>query len=136
MTKVFIDSNVFLRFFTQDDVKKAGECTKLFEMIERGKIRPYTSNVIILEIQYVLVKLYKFPKEKVMNDISTLLSLRNMTLIDKTDTKVALGLYTKNTIKYADCLIATQIPKGVRLISYDKEFSKIKIATSDPADFL
>jgi predicted nucleic-acid-binding protein len=136
MTKVFIDSNVFIRFLTQDDPQKALDCTEFFELIEQGLLRPYISNVIVLEIQFVLVRLYKFPKEKVMDDIATLLSLRNLTLIEKTDTHKALELYKKHTVKYADCLISTQIPKGVRLVSYDEEFSKIKISKLVPVDLL
>lgn len=136
MTKVFIDSNIFIRYLTQDDPKKASDCIRLFEMIEQGQLRPYTSNIVILEIQFVLIKQYKFLKAGVIEDIRTLLSLRNLTLIEKTDTKAALLLYKKYNIKFGDCLIATQIPKGVKLVSYDKEFQKIGIATSTPKDFI
>lgn len=135
-TKVFIDSNVFLRFLTQDDKNKAADCASLFQLIENGAIRPYVSNIVILEIQFVLIKLYKFPKAKVMEDIDTILSLRNLTVIEKTNTKIALEIYTKHNIKYADCLISTQIPKGTRLVSYDEEFAKIKIIIANPTDFL
>ena len=136
MTKVFIDSNIFIRLLTQDDPKKASDCIGFFEAIDLGQLRPYLSNVVILEIQFVLIRLYKFPKEKVMNDIQKLLSLRNLTLIEKTNTVAALSFYKKHNIKYGDCLIATQIPKGVKLVSYDEEFTKIKIATYTPADFV
>ncbi len=136
MTKVFIDSNIFIRYLTQDDPKKALDCIRLFEMIEQGQLRPYTSNIVILEIQFVLIKQYKFLKAGVIEDIRTLLSLRNLTLIEKTDTKAALLLYKKYNIKFGDCLIATQIPKGVKLVSCDKEFQKIGIAISTPKDFI
>ena len=134
MVKVFIDSNIFIRLLTQDDPQKASSCTRFFENIEQGRLRPYISNVIILEILFVLKKLYKFPKAKVVEDINTILSLRNLTIIEKTDTLAALTLYKKHNIKFGDCLIATQIPKGVKLVSYDTEFAKLKITTATPAE--
>lgn len=136
MVKIFIDSNIFIRFLTQDDPQKAASCIRLFEIIEEGRLRPYISNVVILEILFVLKKQYKFPKEKVIDDINTILSIRNLTVIEKTNTQRAFTLYKKYNIKFGDCLIATQIPKGVKLVSYDSEFIKIKIPTFTPAELL
>lgn len=136
MTKVFIDSNIFIRFLTQDDPHKAIQCTEFFKKIGEGSLRPYISGLIILEIQFVLIRIYKFPKAKVLDDINTILTLRNLTLIEKANTKIALDLYKKHNIKYADCLIATQIPKGTQLVTYDKEFEKLKLSTTTPEDFL
>ena len=136
MTKAFIDTSVFIRFLTRDDQQKFNDCVRFFELVEEGKIRPYTSNIVILEIQFVLVKLYNFPKDKVLLDIEKLLSLRNLTLIDKTDTIKALALYKKHNIKFADCLIATQVPTSTKLVTYDEEFSKVPmILVATPANF-
>lgn len=136
MHKVFIDTSVFIRFLTQDDKQKAYECEHFFELVEQGKLRPYISNIVILEIQFVLTRLYSFPKNKVLMDIGNLLALRNLTLVEKTDTKKALGLFKKHNIKYADCLIATQVLPGVKLVSYDKDFREIgTVAASIPTDF-
>jgi len=136
MTKAFIDTSVFIRFLTADDKQKFQECQKFFEDAQEGKIRSYTSNIVILEIQFVLIKLYKFPKDKVLSDINNLLSLRNLIIIERTDTKKALALYKKLNIKYADCLIATQILSGAKIVTYDEEFDKIpEILTAKPQDF-
>lgn len=126
MTKIFIDTSVFIRFLTKDDPEKFEDCARLFELVELGKFRPYISNIVILEIQFVLIRLYKFPKSQVLADINNLLTLRNLTIIEKTDTLKALSLYKNYSIKYPDCLIATQAPKGAKMVSYDTEFSKIK----------
>lgn len=137
MTKVFIDTNVFVRFLTQDDPKKFQECKKFFEFIEKGKIRPYTSNIVILEIQFVLTRQYNVAKKEVLENIDDLLSLRHITLIEKTNTRIALSLYKKYNIKFTDCLIATQIPRGSKLVTYDEEFKKIKgISVSSPEELI
>src|SRR3989344_1080529 len=126
MVKVFVETSVFLRFLTADDAQKFQDCVALFEKVEQGKIRPYASNVVILEILFLLTKLYKFPKAKVLSDIGKILNLRNLTLIEKTDTKMALNLFNKFNIKYADCLIAGQVPKATILLTYDEDFKKLK----------
>ena len=126
MKKAFIDTSVFIRFLTKDDPTKFQDCLKFFELVEEGKIRPYISNIVILEIQFVLIRLYKFSKVKVIGDIETLLVLRNLIVIEKTESASALRLYKKYNIKFADCLIATQIPAGAKLLTYDDEFAKLE----------
>ncbi|HBL52033.1 MAG TPA: hypothetical protein DDZ05_02335, partial [Candidatus Blackburnbacteria bacterium] len=71
-------------------------------------------------------RLYKFPKLGVIADLQKILQLRNVVLIEKTDTEKALLLFKRHAIKYGDCLISTQVPKSVVLISYDSDFGKIK----------
>ena len=137
MKKALLDTSIFIRFLTQDDPQKFEDCAKFFELVEEGKIRPYISNIVILEIQFVLIKVYKFPKATVLEDIDTILRLRNLTLIEKTDTNEAISLYKKHNIKYADCMIITQLPKGAKLVTYDEEFEKIKnISPVTPKDLL
>ena len=90
-----------------------------------------------MEIQFVLTKTYGFSKVSVLDDINTLMSLRNLTVIEKSDTKRALALYKKLNIKYVDCLISTQVPKETKIITYDEEFSKLKtLKIATPADFV
>lgn len=135
MKKIFIETSVFIRFLTKDDKRKLQDCIRLFRRVEVGKTRPYTSNIVIQEILFVLTRIYNFSKSEVIKDIQKILELRNMSLIEKTDTKTALGLFKKHAVKYGDCLIATQVPKGVKLVTYDKDFSKIKaLAVTTPAE--
>ena len=138
MEKIFLETSIFIRYFTADDKKKFKDCFRLLEIIENeGKFRSYTSNIVILEILFVLTRVYKFSKKEVLNGIQKILRLRNITLVEKTDTKAALALFKKYNIKYADCLISTQIPKGTKLVSYDADFSKIKtLSPTTPEEFL
>lgn len=122
--KVFIDTSILIRLFTHDLSDKVEECEKIFEYIKEGKIKPYISNVVYMELIFVLTKQYKFKKDIVIKALEDLLSIRNLTIIEKTNTRQALEFYKKNNMKYGDCLIATQVPKGVTLITYDADFSK------------
>lgn len=125
VTKIFIDTSLFIRFLTQDIPEKYAECEQLFKFVQKGGIKPYISNFVIFEIVFVLTRQYKFSKEKILQILSQILEIRNITVIEKTDTKEALRLFNQYNIKYGDCVITTQIPPGVTIVTYDADFSKI-----------
>lgn len=125
MKKVFIDTSVFIRFLTQDDREKFEECESFFKEIELGKLRPYASNIVILEIIFVLARIYKFPLKTILTRLKVLLQLRNLNLIEKTNTPQALKLLGRFDVKYGDCLIATQLPVRALLVTYDEDFKKM-----------
>lgn len=124
--KIFIDTNVWLRFLLADVERQYQECLALFSKIEEGKFKPYTSTVVVLEINYVLTSLLKIKKTSVLKDIKTILKTRNLTLIEKTNFEKALKIYQKTNIKFTDCLIASQLPITTILCTFDQEFRKIK----------
>lgn len=123
--KVFLDANIFLRFYVKEDIVSHEECVGLISLCNLGSVRPYTSNIVISEVIYVLMKLYKFPKSEVLSAIDDLLNLRNLTVVEKTDTKRAITIFRKLNVKIGDCLIATQVPEGAALCTYDTDFARI-----------
>lgn len=135
--KLFLDTNIFIRYLVPENQTIYAECTKLITLIQKGTIIPYVTNVVFQEILYVLTKQYKFTKKEVVIDIFKLFKLRNLILIEKTNTPQAILLYRDRNIKYADCLIATQIPKGVTLCTYDTEFKHLpSLSVATPAQIL
>lgn len=126
MVKVFLDTNVFVRFLSESDPLKLDECKRLFSQISQGRIVPYSSGLVFLETFYVLTSVYKFSKSEVVKDIKKLFRLRNLTIIEKINTRKGFEFFEKYKIKLADCIIATQIPKKVVLCTYDDEFGKLK----------
>jgi len=134
MKKLFLDTNVFLRFFLRDNESQYQNVCKLFEKIEEGKFKPYTSSIVFLELNYVTRKIYKLPIEEVLDYIEAVKKMRGMTVIEKTDADKAITLYKKHKIKLGDCFIAAQLPKGAVLATYDEDFKKIKEIQSQTPD--
>ena len=122
---IFLDSNIWLRFIMADDPKMFDTCVALFQAISRGEIIPYSSSIVLLEVGYVLRSVYKIGKQDVISDLETVVITRGLVLIEKTNFREALSLHKQTGIKLADCLIASQIPKGIALCTYDMEFKKI-----------
>jgi len=135
--KLFIDSNIRLRFLVRDNEKNYSDCCQLLNQIEIGKHRPYTSSVVLLEVYYVLTSTYKVEKIKAIEDIKNIISTRNLTLIDKTDFKKALEKHIETKVKLTNCLIASQVPLEVIVVTYDHEFHKLKnVKVAVPFDIL
>lgn len=135
MKKIFLDTNVWLRFLLQDEKQQAEDCVKLIELVETGNFRPYTSAIVLLELQYVLTVVYKIAREAVVEDIEIILGMRGLVLVEKTNFGEAFRIYRQLKIKLADCLVATALPEKMTLCSYDQDFRKISgIVVKTPAE--
>ena len=135
--KVFIDTNVWLRFLLKDEKNQLKPSRDLIKLAEEGKIRPYTSAIVLLEINYVLSKIYRISLARVQTVIGAILSTRNLVIIDKTNFKRAFFWHKKYKVKLPDCLIVSSLPQNCMLITWDKELTKLKFAQSvSPSDFL
>lgn len=135
--KLLLDSNIWLRYLARDDEAAYQTCSKLFGYIQHGAIRPYISAIILLEIYWVLTSLYRVTKNSAQGDIEKISSTRRLTIIEKTHFREAFTLHKKTGVKLADCLIATQVGKGIILVTYDREFRKLPgLAVAEPEEVL
>lgn len=134
MKKLFLDTNIFLRFFLRDDESQYQDVCKLFAKIEEGRFRPYTSSIVFLELNYVVRNIYKLSIDEISDYVNAIKKMRGMTVIEKTNTDKAINLYKKYKIKLGDCFIASQLSDEAALVSYDKDFRKIKEIQSQTPD--
>jgi len=135
----FLDSNIFLRPIIKDDLKKVKDCEKLFEEIERGKIKTFTSNLILAEIIWVGASFYKIKKEDLIRVIKGILDFKNLKIIDNFNSRLAVKIYEENPVKFIDALIASNpliFNKKVKVVSYDKDFDKLKIIRIEPKEIV
>ncbi len=134
---VCIDTNVCLRFLIGDDDKKLTSTKQFFESAQQGELRLYISSIVLLEIYWVLSSLYKYSKRQAQNALQKIMLIRNLVIVDSTDFRAAFVLHKKTGVKLADCLIATQVGKGIVLCTYDTEFKKFSFLTSaEPGDIV
>lgn len=134
--KIFLDTNFLLRYYLKDDQRQFENCKELILQIEEGKFKVYTSSIVFLEVSYVLKSVYKLLFSDITEVLDSILTIRGITIIDKTNVKIALEFYKKYKVKFTDCLIASQLPKNTILVSFDEELSKIKeIEVKSPLEF-
>lgn len=126
MKKIFIDTNFWVRFFIQDIKDQYQMTRKLISQIEEGHFRVYTSVIVLLELQFVLRRLYHLSFEGVVEVLEAVSKTRNITIIEKTSFNLAFNFFKTYKINFPDCLIASQLPKNAILVSFDEELSKIR----------
>jgi predicted nucleic-acid-binding protein len=135
----FIDTNIFLRPITKDNAKSAEECEFLFQKIKNGNINAFTSNLVLTEVFWVLKSVYKLKKQELTRILEAISKLKNLKINNRENFDKAVELYEKNNIKFIDALIASHpkiLNKEMTIISYDKDFDKLKILRKEPGNLL
>lgn len=135
---VFIDTNIFIRVITKDDPKKAEDCRWLFEKIENNKLYGVTSNLVLAEVTWTLQSAYKIKKEECIDLLKGIVGIKQLKIVDGTDSLQALALYEKYRVKYIDAMIAAHdlIQAGVPIVSYDTDFDTLSIQRFEPQKLL
>ena len=124
----FIDTNLFLRYFTRDDEKKAEDVLKLLKRVARNEEKVITSPLVIFETVFTLETYYKVPREEIKNLLQTILNLRGLRLDFQGIFESALGLYSQRKISFADAFNACfmQQAEVKEIYSFDEDFDKIE----------
>lgn len=137
MNKIFLDTNLWIRYILLDNKEQFGLVKTILDLNEKGTVRLYSSSIIFLEINFVLEKVYRFKFEEILEVMHSMHITRGITIIEDAEIDLAIKYYKTYKIKFSDCLIASQLKKGLTLLTFDKEFKKIKeISSQTPAEFL
>jgi len=126
MKAYLVDTNIFLRFILQDNKKFAQVAKKYFLKAKEGKVKLIFIPEVILEINYVLRKVYQLSRKEVAKHLSTLVKtpyfdIRNRDILIK-----ALKIYSRINLDLADIILYVSAKKeGAHLLSFDKDFKKI-----------
>lgn len=123
----FLDTNVLMRYFTNDDPEKAQAVLSLLERVEHGEEWIVTTPLVIFEAVFLLERSYGTPKALVRDILAGVLSLRNLQLAEKTLCRDALDLFVEKNISYPDAYSALWMrAKGVgEIYSWDREFDRV-----------
>ena len=126
---IFVDTNVFLRFFVKDVESLYEKARALFEKAEAGKIKLETSELVIAEIVWVLESFYSFSRKEITDVLITLLSSRNLKIANSARISDAAQLYASGDMDFIDAYnIAYMKSKGfTKVATFDhKHYKKIE----------
>ncbi|GAH29779.1 unnamed protein product, partial [marine sediment metagenome] len=96
----FIDTNLFLRYFTRDDEKRAQDVLELLKRVERNEEKVITSPLVIFELVFTLESYYKVPRKEIKKLLQPILDLRGLRLDFKDLLESALELYSEQRISF------------------------------------
>ncbi len=126
---VFVDTNVFLRFFVKDVEAQFEKARALFEKAEAGKIKLETSELVIAEIVWVLESYYGFSRKEISDVLGTLLSSRNLKIAGSARISDAVQLYLSGNLDFIDAYnISFMRAKEItRVATFDhKHYKKVE----------
>jgi len=106
MTRVFGDSNVFLRFFTHDDRGQHSRAAELFKKAANGTLLLLTGPPVLFEIAWTLRAAYKLRGEQILDVLSRILTLPGLHMADAALAEEALRLARLTKLEFADAYIA------------------------------
>ncbi len=133
--KYFVDTNIFLRPIVRDVPHQAADCLKFLEKISKGELKAFTGSLVLAELTWTLLKFYDYSRSEIAEILKGLAAAENLKIIDRYNANEAIQSYSAYNIKFIDCLIAShpQIANGqMTIISYDKDFDKLKIKRVEP----
>ena len=121
-----LDTNVLVRFLVQDDAKQAQVANQLLNEAETQQQTYYVSNVVVLELMWVLKAAYKVPREAIIGAISELLSMSALEFQDQTVVRDFTTSAQNNTYDLSDLFIG-QVAHNAKCettLTFDKKAAK------------
>lgn len=136
----FVDTNILLRFLTNDLPEQADKASMLMQRIQSGRETVELSILAAAEIVWTLERFYKLSKSNVASKMSSILKLKSLRISNKNIFLEALSLYAEKNISFTDAYIAIQMKRAgsSELYTFDKEFDRVEhvqIQTTSSATF-
>lgn len=124
--KLFLDTNVWLRFFIADNEEFFLQVKRLIELAEEGRVRLSASTFVLSEFVYVESSFYKIDKKNIVEDLESISSIKNIRIIESTDFYRALEIFKKSSEKkWSDCIIISSVPENYFLCSFDLKLKNL-----------
>lgn len=132
MNRCFVDTNLFIRYLTNDDPAKADRVEKLLDDAARGDIALVTTEMVMAEVVWVLESAYGLKSIDVAPLIRGILATPGLEVINSHLVSRGLEFYETHNIDFIDGYIAAVMEKqGItELYSFDrKHISRLKTIT-------
>ena len=102
----FVDSNVFVRLFTEDEPEKMKQAAALFKRAENNYIDLVVGPPVLFEVAWTLASTYKIPRGKILDVLEVIISFPNLKTLDKELVIAAISLARETGCEFADAYIA------------------------------
>ena len=129
MNKCFVDTNLFIRYLTNDDPVLADRVEKLLDEASSGNLALISTELVMAETVWVLESSYNLTHIQITPLLRSILATPGLEIINGDIVSGALVLYEQKNIDFVDAYIAVLMEKrGIKEIySYDrKHLSKVK----------
>ena len=117
-----LDTNLLVRYLTQDDPDQAAFATRIFETELTEDAPGFIGLVVLIEIAWVLQRLYRASAEEIRETVTDLLGSRTIVVENRDVVTRALALSRQNSCGFADAIIAASAFNAGcdKVISFDR----------------
>ena len=129
-----IDTNVLIRFLTNDRSPKYKTLYSFFASLEKGKTKVELKLIVLFQTFFVLKSYYEVPKENIATSLMVLLKFKGIQIKDKKIVLRTLELWHTKNIEIVDCYLIACLENDQQniLYSYDRDFDKHHIQRKEP----
>ncbi|BBO81232.1 hypothetical protein DSCO28_17980 [Desulfosarcina ovata subsp. sediminis] len=123
MNVCFIDTNLFIRYLTNDDPGKADRVERLLKQAANGEIELVTAEMVLAEVVWVLESYYQLEKRRITELLKAILSTPGLKVLNGKIVENALNYYSLKNIDFVDAYIVALMEKRkiAGIYSFDKK---------------
>ncbi len=126
---VFADTNLFLRYLTNDVPAQADLVESLLHRAAKGKVNLVTTSMVIAEIVWTLESYYELDKKEIQTTILGILNTDGLEVMDSDLILQAIVHYTDKNVDFIDAFnVAWMVRNNVdKAYTFDqKHFSRFE----------
>jgi predicted nucleic-acid-binding protein len=126
-----LDTNVLVRWITQDDELQCARIKNLFNEYKAQAETFYINEIVLCETLWVLQSVFSYQKPDLIMMLNSVLNNADLVIENETLIIAALSLYETNRAGFADCLISIKNThaKCNTTLSFDKAATKLPYVT-------
>ncbi len=123
MRKAFLDTNLFVRYLTNDDPVKADRVAQLLNEAAKGEVLLVTAEMVLAEVVWVLESAYDLTKKEIAPLIRGILATAGLEVIKGPLVARAIELYESENVDFIDGYVAAVMEKhGIEaLFSFNRK---------------
>ena len=107
----FVDTNLFLRFLTNDLPVQADKVEGLLRRAGKGEVKLVTTSMVIVEIVWTLESFYQVPKSEIQDKVLAILNTPGLD-VDGADLLLqAAVMYAEKNVDFIDAFNAVWMMK-------------------------
>ncbi|MBM3133078.1 MAG: type II toxin-antitoxin system VapC family toxin [Chloroflexi bacterium] len=121
------DTNIIIRYLISDDPAVYAKAKGFFDLVKHGGTRAIILESVIAECVYVLMKVYKVPRDRAAGSLIDILRYKGIANEDQQELIDALTLFSEGGLDIVDCILCAKASaSGDELLTFDADLIKMK----------
>jgi uncharacterized protein len=116
--RVFVDTNLFLRYLTNDAPLQAEAVEQLLKKAMTGKVALVTNSLVIAEIVWTLESFYRLSRSEIQEKVLAILNTTGLEVIEKDLVSQAIAGYSEKHVDFIDAYNAAWLLNRGMKVAY------------------